>query len=431
MAMARAGFCRSCGTNVWVTEDGAGTCGHPASEIEGIYEVSQAAAQAEETNEAAAAVTEDAPEVAAQAVAGEGQHATEAVQSTPEAPKRKRPLGTVAAAVGAIVLLVFGVAFATRPQLAVTRLVTEGAVEQGEPSQAVVTVTNEGKRKGSSSIVLTVDGEEVGRGEVTVEAGGSKDVTIEFTLSRDPGNYVLMARGFDVTEQVRVLVPAACEVTAVTVDPKALHAGIDESGVCVATVENTGEAEGEFDVEFSLDGTVLGSRTLTVPGGSQNEATYEFDVPGVGDHVLEANGVKAAFAVHATARPAHGTVVLNSLKGGRNRIKIINNRPSDVLVVLSQPGDGKPALLAVYLRSNGSHTVSGVKDGTYQVFYSFGSDWCPKCRRFTSDRYDGRFETTDKLSSSRSMYTQLTLTFGASSGGSPTEDVGEDQFPKM
>lgn len=29
------------------------------------------------------------------------------------------------------------------------------------------------------------------------------------------------------------------------------------------------------------------------------------------------------------------------------------------------------------------------------------------------------------------MYTQVTLTFGSSSGGSPTEDVTEDEFPKM
>lgn len=398
--MARAGFCRSCGTNVWLLEDGSGTCGHPATDIEGVYEV-------EEGGSAPAA-------------------APEAAKST-----GKRGLTIAAAAIAALVVLVAAALFLTRPQLKVTRLVTDGAVEQGEQAKAVVTVTNEGKRAGSREIVLVVDGQEVGSAQVTVEPGAQKDAEIDFVLDAEPGDYVLMARGFDIAEKLHVLEPAVFEIAAVAAQPKVLHAGIDESGFCVATVENTGEADGDFEVEFALDGKTLGSDSVTVLGGSKNDVAFEFDVPGVGNHVLTANGVKAGFAVHAVARPAHGTVIVNKLKGGRNRLKMVNNRPTDVLVVLSQPGDGKPALLAVYLRSKSSHTISGIKDGTYQIYYSFGSDWCPTCKEFETDRWDGRFEGTDKFSSSRSVYTQVTLTFGSSSGGSPTEDVTEDEFPKM
>lgn len=63
-------------------------------------------------------------------------------------------------------------------------------------------------------------------------------------------------------------------------------------------------------------------------------------------------------------------------------------------------------LVAVRLRSKSLHTISGTKDGIYQIYYSFGSDWCPTCKAFETDRWDGRFEGTDKFSSSRSVYTQ-------------------------
>ena len=36
--MAKAGYCRECGKNVWLREDGNGECGHPASSFSGIYE---------------------------------------------------------------------------------------------------------------------------------------------------------------------------------------------------------------------------------------------------------------------------------------------------------------------------------------------------------------------------------------------------------
>ncbi len=35
--MAKAGYCRECGKNVWLREDGNGECGHPASSINGVY----------------------------------------------------------------------------------------------------------------------------------------------------------------------------------------------------------------------------------------------------------------------------------------------------------------------------------------------------------------------------------------------------------
>jgi hypothetical protein len=419
--MARAGFCKVCGQYIWVDGAGAGSCGHPASDIENVYEVPEQPAPSD-VSEPAGYGSQQPAATSPQPLQGDQE------QGPRPAARRTGRIVLVAAVVVGVLAAV--AAFVTRPQLVVTRISASG-VEQGEPGEAHVTVKNEGVRPGTKDIVLTVDGQEVGRASVTVAPGETEMVSVPLDLDREPGLYRLAAKGFDAVGDVRVLTPAAMEVEGVSVEPKLLHAGIDDTAYAVATVANAGEASGNLEVLFTLDGRELGVNEVDVAGNATEECVYDFDCPSTGTHVLEANGVKVTFAVHGTSRPANGAIIVNKIKGGRNRLKIVNNFESDMIVVMSQPGDGKPALLAVYVRSRSSTAVTGVKDGTYQAYYSFGSSWCPSCKGFLEDREDGRFEATDRMTSSGGTYTQLTLTFGTDRGGSPTEYVGESEFPKL
>ncbi len=44
-SMSKAGFCRQCGSNVWLTDDGRCLNGHPAADVTGVYEVDEATSQ--------------------------------------------------------------------------------------------------------------------------------------------------------------------------------------------------------------------------------------------------------------------------------------------------------------------------------------------------------------------------------------------------
>ena len=73
-------------------------------------------------------------------------------------------------------------------------------------------------------------------------------------------------------------------------------------------------------------------------------------------------------------RPNTGTFVKDQVRDGYGELTIINdNSMQDALVVLTDTA--KVPRIAVYIRSGDSFTISGIVDGTYEVYFKFGNKW--------------------------------------------------------
>ena len=197
-----------------------------------------------------------------------------------------------------------------------------------------------------------------------------------------------------------------------------------------ARLTNIGDLDGTFPLEVTLDGAVVATRDVTIPGGETASEQFAVTVAHPGMNSITVNGVEAGFDVYQLARPATGTLIVNQLGGGVNQLKIVNDSELDVYVVLAAPGENQPALLGVYVRAHESTTVRHIIDGTYVKYFVQGTDWCTFYQRFTGFARYGMFDRVTVFDPPSNQYTVLTLTFGASSGESaPTTDVDPDSFP--
>ena len=308
------------------------------------------------------------------------------------------------------------------------------AVVSGEDVVVVVGVTNEGPAAVEHELTLLIDGTPAWIADLNLAAGTEESVT--FALDPlAPGTYDLAVALPDWEGQARpvwVMTPARFEVDFLDVSPDPMDINDSHEATVTTSITNVGEADGTYLLRLELDGETVEERSIDLQGGTSAEETFPVTVSEPGPHEVAAGDVAVTFEAYQLERPANGTVLTNQIGGGRNELRITNNFDEDHVVVLTQPGEGNPALLSVYVRGGSSHTVYGIRDGTYTTYYAYGTAWCKHNQTFTQSAGYGRFEGDDTYTSSSTMAWVVALEFGITEGlGSPTDWVSEHDFPTM
>mgnify|MGYP005847792105 CR=1 FL=1 len=142
---------------------------------------------------------------------------------------------------------------------------------EGETLGLSMLVSNTGGAAGSYDLSLTVDGETVDERSGTVQPGGETIESLEHTFS-DSGDHGV--RIGSETLEVVVTEPASVLVREVAADPAAVAAG--ESVRVTATVANDAGIPAGSDVDFLVDGEVVGTETVRLDANA--ETTVERDV---------------------------------------------------------------------------------------------------------------------------------------------------------
>jgi hypothetical protein len=130
-------------------------------------------------------------------------------------------------------------------------------------------------------------------------------------------------------------------------------------------------------------------------------------------------------------RPSNGQFVRQGSRTGRGELTIDNGGGRDAVITLAV---GKRPTFAVYVRKGAKHTVTGIRDGAYHVFFTSGTDWDRKARAFgrdcSFDRFDDsmKFETTQ--TATQIEWSTWTITLQPVVGGNAaTSEVDPDDFP--
>jgi hypothetical protein len=130
-------------------------------------------------------------------------------------------------------------------------------------------------------------------------------------------------------------------------------------------------------------------------------------------------------------RPENGAVVVARGASGRGVLDIENGTQDDALVTLSLAGK---AVRAVYVRGSGTTSLTGVADGTYDLYVTEGDGWNRELRRFTDSPQYTRFDDPASFRTVRTngaiQYTRLSITLQpVSDGNVATSPVDPDTFP--
>ncbi len=126
----------------------------------------------------------------------------------------------------------------------------------------------------------------------------------------------------------------------------------------------------------------------------------------------------------------NGQYIKKGNRGGSGKLKIDNTgAPTDAAISMT-PINSKAAAFTVYVRAGTSYTVSGVRDGNYQIYLTSGSDWDPGIPGFAFKCDFSKFADTFQFSTTRTQYTQWTITLKAAVGGNAqTDTVNPGDFP--
>jgi len=120
---------------------------------------------------------------------------------------------------------------------------------------------------------------------------------------------------------------------------------------------------------------------------------------------------------------------LKRTKSGLGQLKIENGGRNDAVINVVRSGSKSP-MVSVYVRAKSKFTVTGVRDGVYQIYMTGGKDWDDSAKAFSRDCSFQRFEDSFRFTTTSTQYTIWTITLTPVVGGNArTSDVDPGSFP--
>lgn len=123
--------------------------------------------------------------------------------------------------------------------------------------------------------------------------------------------------------------------------------------------------------------------------------------------------------------------------GGEGELTIENGLVWDAIAILSRHDDPNTPLTSVYIKSGGSFTITGIPYGTYELYYKIGKGWDDEIKSFSIIAERNRFEESFEFERTKDFWGneyepgwEVTL-YEVSGGTARTEEVSEDDFPKL
>lgn len=148
-----------------------------------------------------------------------------------------------------------------------------------------------------------------------------------------------------------------------------------------------------------------------------------------GDYPADIVSVKAAGK--KSRRLGNGSFLRKGTLNGRGSLEIDNGGSRDAVVTAVRGGS---KAFSVYVRRRATFKVKGVRDGSYKIYFTHGSDWEGKTKAFTRDCSFERFEKTVKFkttfTATQIRWHDWRITLHAITGGNArTKPVDPDDFP--
>ncbi|MHB1160834.1 MAG: hypothetical protein ACYC3V_10970 [Chloroflexota bacterium] len=127
-------------------------------------------------------------------------------------------------------------------------------------------------------------------------------------------------------------------------------------------------------------------------------------------------------------RPTTGTFLRDTTRNGSSKLVLSNGQSLDAVAVLTTPTD--TPLVSVYIRAGDSFTLTGIRDGDYQLYFVVGEDWDNVSSGFTRNADYARAEGL--LTFRYAQYAGVSITLhSVPQGNTGVRSLDPDQFPAI
>ena len=265
-----------------------------------------------------------------------------------------------------------------------------GTVAPSQSISIVVALVNRFDIELSRELVLSVDGREIERREVTVGPQDRQEVRFTFNAPEDPGRHTADIPGITFSFQVALepIEEAVLNlVPPLDISPKEVFP--DGKVAITATVRNSGEKDGQTDVILSINGDEEARQSKAVPGSSDITVSFVVSRTELGRYRVEVEAPEADEVKTVT-----GTfTVVSPLKLANLKVE-----PSQVEI-------GEPVTITVDVTNESANesslTVSLTVDGAFvekQGVTVAGGEVVTVTFTFTEDEVDTHRVEVNELS---------------------------------
>ncbi len=132
-----------------------------------------------------------------------------------------------------------------------------------------------------------------------------------------------------------------------------------------------------------------------------------------------------------TYRSLTGIIRPNQDAGGFGLLTVTNGTADDAVAILTRNGN---LVTALYLRSGDNYSVNNIKDATYNLYFSTGSDWNGKefLSSPTYQRFQDALVFTTKTTATGRVITALNFSLQTAAGGNPPViNIAKSDFPDI
>jgi len=131
-------------------------------------------------------------------------------------------------------------------------------------------------------------------------------------------------------------------------------------------------------------------------------------------------------------RLVNGQLIDTMQRGGKGQLRVDNGTGHDAVVELVQAG--KP-VVSVYVATGLNTTVDDINDGSYELFYTSGTDWDGQLETFTRSCSFKRFQTpvnftTTPIEGGAVRSTTQVVGLRDQAGGNARTTVPGQSFPR-
>lgn len=141
----------------------------------------------------------------------------------------------------------------------------------------------------------------------------------------------------------------------------------------------------------------------------------------------QADPVASTMSQQEDRRLANGQFIRAGNRSGEGQLAISNNGSHDAVVTLAR---NRNAVYSVYVRQGMQFTVTGIRDGTYETFFTSGMDWDSRARAFTRDRTFQRFDNSLQFTTTSAQSTIWKITLYEVPGGNANvSNVNAADYP--
>ena len=190
----------------------------------------------------------------------------------------------------------FAVLAYTRPAaFTVSELsISPSEVIPGEKVNISVSVTNTGDLTDSYELDLRIDDKIEETREVTLAGGETEELT--FTVARDKsGSYTVSLDGL--TGKFVVKAPSAFAVSDLSITPAEVEIG--ETVTIGASVTNTGDISGSYEVTLKINDAVVEVKKVTLASSASEKLAFTVARDKPGSYIVNIDGLSGEFMVRA------------------------------------------------------------------------------------------------------------------------------------